>query len=78
MSIGLGQKLNLEKNDYSDKQEVIDKFKALEDKYTHDFSELEKITNSKIDNLSDKVSRNSLSVGMKPQDKTTHGWGNRG
>lgn len=68
MSLGFLYKLKLDKDNHSDKDEILKKIEEIEDKYTKDFEELTATNAERISILEDKVSRNSLGVGLKTEN----------
>jgi len=68
MTYGFSRKIELEKNEYSDKDEILDKFVKLEEQYKNDIKEISEHNENQLNSLEDKVSRNALGMGFKPQN----------
>ena len=63
-SIGFNIKLSNDKDHYTDKNEILDKIKDLEEQYEKDFKELAYLNEGKFNELEDKVSKNELGLGL--------------
>ncbi len=62
MSISFNIKLKHDKDQYTDKKEILDKIKDLEEKYEKDFKEFGFVNDSRFNELEDKVSKNNIGV----------------
>lgn len=76
MSIGFIYKIQIEKDQRSDKDELLKRFHELEQKYKKDLQLVESSVEHQISEINTKVSRNSLGVGLKPQD-VKNSWSGR-
>ena len=63
-SFGFNVKLNLDKDEYSNKKEMLDKIAKIEDKYKKDFKALVDVNDAKMMELEDKISKNSVGLGF--------------
>lgn len=57
-------KLKLEKDEYSNKTEMLDRISEIENEYKKDFKELAYVNDAKIVELEDKISKNSVGLGF--------------